>query len=135
MEQYRKTPRASWIDYDAGCFFITICTKNRVHYFGEVINGEMKLTEIGEIVEFHLQNANKYNQNIEILLHVVMPNHVHLVVFVGTSLRDVEIDNPIDQRNPNPILRANPTCQRHVPTLRLLRIVSTIFIFAPNFSI
>ena len=117
MEQYRKTPRASWIDYEAGCFFITICTKNRLHYFGKIVNGEMILSKIGEIVEYHLQNVTTFNPDIEIPLHVVMPNHVHLIVIVGTSLRDVDNDNPIDQRNPNPALRANPTCQRHVPTL------------------
>ena len=34
--KYRiKSARASWHDYNGGAYFITICTKNRVHYFGE----------------------------------------------------------------------------------------------------
>ena len=34
-------------------YFITICTKNRAHFFGEVnpITHEMQLTEIGKLAE------------------------------------------------------------------------------------
>ncbi len=28
--------RAYWHDYNGGIYFITICTKNREHYFGEI---------------------------------------------------------------------------------------------------
>ena len=87
------------------------------------MNGEMILSEVGKIVERHIQNASKFNSNIEIPIHVVMPNHIHMIVLiVGSSLCDVDNAIPITQRNPNPALRANPTCQRHVPTLsRYLR--------------
>lgn len=47
----RKTPRAQWHDYKGGEYFVTICTKDRVHYFGEVYGGEMQLTSIGGNVE------------------------------------------------------------------------------------
>ena len=38
-----------WDYANAGAYFITICTKNRAHFFGEIIDGEMHLNEIGEI--------------------------------------------------------------------------------------
>lgn len=48
-------------DYGAnGCYFITICTKNRQHFFGEVVEGKLKLSDVGEI-------ANKFWSKI--------PNH------------------------------------------------------------
>ena len=120
--QYRKSPRANWIDYERGIFFITICTKNKYHYFGEIVNGKMQLSEIGRIVDYHINNVDKFCEDIEIPLFVVMPNHIHLIIIVGTSLRDVSYSNPTEQRNPNPSLRGNYTCQRHVPTLsRYLR--------------
>ena len=28
--------RANWHDYNGGIYFVTICTKNREHYFGEI---------------------------------------------------------------------------------------------------
>lgn len=34
--QYRiPSARANWHDYNGGVYFVTICTKNRVHYFGD----------------------------------------------------------------------------------------------------
>ena len=47
--KYRITSaRASWLDYGwNGAYFITICTKKRRHYFGEIVDGEMVLSEIG----------------------------------------------------------------------------------------
>ena len=44
----RKSPRAQWIEYNAGLYFITICTHNWVHYFGEIKFGKIYLTELGE---------------------------------------------------------------------------------------
>ena len=116
-KQYRKTPRANWIDYENGIFFITICTKNRIHYFGTITDGIMFLSDIGKIVENHLNNASKYMKIIEIPLYVIMPNHIHLIVCVNINPDDGNDVNPISQRNPNPALRSNPTCHRHVPTL------------------
>lgn len=41
MKQFnRKSPRATWHKYNGGEYFITICTKNRIHYFGEIVDGE-----------------------------------------------------------------------------------------------
>ena len=32
-------------------YFITICTKNRSHYFGEIKNGKMHLSNIGVLAD------------------------------------------------------------------------------------
>lgn len=37
MDQYRKSPRANFLDYDGGDYLITICTTQKIHYFGEVL--------------------------------------------------------------------------------------------------
>ena len=67
----------SW-DYNSkGFYFITICTQNREHYFGEIQNGKMILSEIGKFAEkYWLEIPNQFSF---IRLHefVVMPNHVH----------------------------------------------------------
>ncbi len=34
-----------------GIHFITICTKNSKHYFGEIENGKMQLSNIGFIAD------------------------------------------------------------------------------------
>ena len=57
MEKFKnkyRIPSAQLINWDygsEGMYFITICTKNREHFFGEIRNGEMQLSEIGAIVK------------------------------------------------------------------------------------
>ena len=41
MDKYQNkyrvpSARANWHDYNGGVYFVTICTKNREHYFGEI---------------------------------------------------------------------------------------------------
>ena len=54
--------RLQGYDYGStGCYFVTICTKNREHYFGEIVNKtnhvetdnypSLRATEIGEIAK------------------------------------------------------------------------------------
>nr|WP_221202184.1 transposase [Microbacter margulisiae] len=74
--------RASWHDYNGGDYFITVCTKNREHYFGEIRNDEMILSEIGKYAVENLKQINGHYPNCEIPLFVVMPNHIHAIVVI-----------------------------------------------------
>lgn len=112
-EQYRKTPRAKFLDYNNGDYFITICTGNRKHYFGEISNGEMILNNIGEYTFRQLEKAKSFNNAIDVPVFIVMPNHIHAIV----CILNATTPDYISQRAPNPSFRANPTCRRHVPTL------------------
>lgn len=38
----------SWDYGNNAAYFITICTQNRKHYFGDVVDGNMQLSEIGK---------------------------------------------------------------------------------------
>ena len=56
-------------------YFITICTHDRKHYFGEIKNGEMHLNQLGEnATRFWLEIPNHF-PFIELGNFVVMPNH------------------------------------------------------------
>ena len=48
-----STSRARWWDYGNGSYFVTICTRSRIHFFGEIIGGEFFPSKIGEIAEKH----------------------------------------------------------------------------------
>lgn len=40
LNKYRiPSARVNWHDYNGGMYFVTICTKNRKHYFGEIVVG------------------------------------------------------------------------------------------------
>ena len=80
--QYRKSPRAKWADYNEGEYFITVCTQGKEHYFGEIANGEMHLSVLGKYLEKELSNPEKHHPAIKVLCSVVMPNHFHAIVRV-----------------------------------------------------
>ena len=79
----RKSPRAHFAHYCEGDYFVTICTQDKAHYFGKIINGEMRLSEIGEYCQLQFQELSLHYPYAEVLLYVVMPNHVHAILRIG----------------------------------------------------
>jgi len=92
----RKSPRATWHDYNGANYFITICTKNHELYFGDVVDGRMELSEIGEWAHQCAEKIETINDNVFVPEFVVMPNHVHLIVIMGNTDdgRLPQCDNP-----------------------------------------
>lgn len=80
----RKNLRAEFHDYSGGIYFITICTCDKRHYFGEIIDGEMKRTILGEILERNITDISTHFKDVEIPLFVVMPNHFHAIVCINS---------------------------------------------------
>ena len=84
--KYRiPSARATWHDYDGGIYFVTICAKERIHYFGEIIchqgyETKMEMSEIGRYTNEQLANVSTHYPYAEIPLWVVMPNHLHCLV-------------------------------------------------------
>jgi REP element-mobilizing transposase RayT len=65
-----------------GWYFVTICTRDRIHFFGDVIAGEVQLSAIGEIAQqFWTDIPNHFNDTY-IDAYVIMPNHVHGIVVI-----------------------------------------------------
>lgn len=62
---------------NVGMYFITICTANREHYFGEITDGKMKLSKIGVLADVFWYEIKNHSKNIELHQFVVMPNHIH----------------------------------------------------------
>ena len=80
---HRKNIRLKGWDYSQeGVYFITIVTKDREPLFGEVVDGEMVLNELGEIVQFTWNNLVNHNPNIGLDEFVIMPNHVHGIIAI-----------------------------------------------------
>ena len=81
--KYRiPSARATWHDYNGGAYFVTICTRDMEHYFGEIVSGEMNMTEIGEYADEQLRNVSAHYPYAEIPLWVVMPNHIHAIMMI-----------------------------------------------------
>jgi REP element-mobilizing transposase RayT len=73
----------SWNYSEQGCYFITICTKNRIPWFGKIKNNQMILTDLGKTVGYFWKNNRlKNNDNILIDRYTVMPDHLHGVMVI-----------------------------------------------------
>lgn len=97
MEIYQdkyRIPSARWQNWDYawdGAYFITICARNRAHYFGEIIDDQMVLSNIGIIANILWYEIKNHAQNIEIDEFVVMPNHIHgILILHGNDTNTVE---------------------------------------------
>jgi len=69
-----------WNYRSPGLYFVTICTKFRVPYFGSITNGHIELSPIGKIVEFELDKTTKIRNNVVLDEWAIMPNHVHVII-------------------------------------------------------
>lgn len=81
---HRRSIRLMQYDYSsAGAYFVTICTKDRQPLFGEIIEGEMILNDMGKIVEEEVNKTETIRAQITIDKYVIMPNHVHIIVVIS----------------------------------------------------
>lgn len=77
----RKSIRLREYDYSlAGDYFITICTKDRECLFGEIVDGEMVLNEVGKIVKKCWLEISEHFPGVELDIDQIMPNHFHGVI-------------------------------------------------------
>ncbi len=92
--KYRiKSARLPNWDYGSnGMYFITICTKNREHFFGDVIDGKMQLNEIGNMAEKYWFEIPAHFPFVKLGAFVVMPNHIHGIVIIDKNGDDKTVD-------------------------------------------
>ena len=85
VNHHRRSIRFHDFDYASeGGYFVTIVSHHRLSLFGEVADGVMKLNLFGRIVWEEWFNSIKLRPNINLLEDefVVMPNHVHGIVWI-----------------------------------------------------
>lgn len=77
-----STRLKDWDYSSTGCYFITICTKNQECFFGDIVNGKIRLSKIGEIISHVWMEIPQHFHNIELDEFVIMPNHIHGIVII-----------------------------------------------------
>ena len=79
----RRSLRLPNYDYSqAGAYFITVCTHGRELLFGDVIDSEMELNELGRIAAQEWLKSARLRDEIALDAWAVMPNHVHGIVLI-----------------------------------------------------
>ena len=90
----RKPARLKDFDYSSqGAYFVTICTKDKQKILCDIVGAihespEIQLSLNGMIVDKYINQLNTcFALNID--KYVIMPNHIHMVIFVGErSIRE-----------------------------------------------
>ena len=104
MKPTRHSIRLPSYDYtSSGAYFVTICTKNRQHFFGEIRNGKMNLSKIGKIASQNWQDISNHYDHVELGKFVVMPNHIHGIIWIVGTRLGVSDKNTICQGKPKTI--------------------------------
>jgi REP element-mobilizing transposase RayT len=79
----RRSVRLKACDYARpGGYFVTVCTADRRRLFGTVAEGQVHLNRFGRIAEAEWQQTAELRSIVELGEHIVMPNHVHGVIFI-----------------------------------------------------
>lgn len=88
----RKSNRLECFDYSQNSYyFVTICTKDRINYFGKVSkDGKMVLNDCGRIVYEQWIWLSKQYKYVFLDEFVVMPNHFHGILIIDNSEMGVE---------------------------------------------
>lgn len=84
---HRKDIRWKQFDYSSKCnFFVTINIHDKEHLLGEIVNGEMHLNEAGCMVRDTLLQLPFRFEGTEVIKSIVMPNHIHLLIYNGGGI-------------------------------------------------
>ena len=74
--------RPEWDYCKSAAYFVTICTKNRIPYFGESFDGIMQLSEIGTIAcKYWIEIPNHFGF-VELNTFIIMPDHIHGIIII-----------------------------------------------------
>lgn len=87
----RKRNRLKDYDYDqAGYYFVTFCTRDRQHYFGQVKDSQVSKSLYGEIADHFWRDIPSHYANVEIDEFMVMPNHIHGIIIIHPAANAVQ---------------------------------------------
>ncbi|ACK69880.1 conserved hypothetical protein [Gloeothece citriformis PCC 7424] len=78
-----KSTRLPDRDYRTnGWYFVTICTRDRFCFFGDIVNGKIKLSKIGEIADKFWFEIPQHSKHTYIDTYVIMPDHIHGIIII-----------------------------------------------------
>ena len=113
----RKTTRLQGADYNStGVFFLTICTKERRCSLSKIVGTgvpdgpSVELLPYGKIADKYINQLNDFYNDISVKGYVIMPNHIHIMLFV-------KIDEKGPSRTPVPTIQ-NTIVARFLSTFK-----------------
>ena len=82
----RHRTRLKAYDYAAaGVYFVTICVRDRRQLLGAVQGADVCISDIGMMVQHEWLALAERFPGIELIEHIVMPDHLHGIIGLGSS--------------------------------------------------
>jgi putative transposase len=95
QKHHRRSIRLKGYDYTRpGAYFVTICTHDRSNVLGEIVNGKMQLSPIGQVAHDFWGWVSDHFSNVEVTPFIVMPNHVHAIITIYEHSRTGVVSSP-----------------------------------------
>ncbi|MES2935181.1 MAG: transposase [Pseudomonadota bacterium] len=109
----RHSIRLKNYDYcQAGAYFTTICTQDRACDFGNVIDGEMYLNEIGRIASQCWHALPQHFPKAELDGSIFMPNHLHGIIVLPDAVNEGTACRAPTEQFSKPVPGSIPTMVR-----------------------
>lgn len=85
-KHHRRSIRLKDYDYtQPGAYLVTLVAYNRECVFGEIVNGEMQLNQVGKIADQEWRSQAQHFPNLRLDAFVIMPNHIHAILVITDS--------------------------------------------------
>lgn len=91
----RKQTRLTYFDYSQpGSYFVTICTYEKHHTFGNIADGKLEPSSLGSLADQTWKTIPDWLGGVELDLFIVMPNHLHVIVNISGAPRAEQVIAP-----------------------------------------
>ena len=88
QQHHRQSIRLRQYDYSwPGAYFVTLCVREKECVLGEIVDGEMHLSEWGRIVHEFWNMIPDHFPNVSVDGCVTMPNHGHVIINIDHDRR------------------------------------------------
>lgn len=103
-----------------GKYFITICTEQKIPYFGKIANEKITLSDYGQIAHPLWQEIPNHFPFVDLDEYIIMPDHIHGIIVIKNHPRSYDkpvatVGNPAMDGNPatvgNPVKPLHATVQ------------------------
>ena len=102
QKHHRRSIRLKEYDYSSGgAYYVTIVTWYRDCIFGQVMNEEMILSDLGKIADECWRAIPEHFPFVELGAYVIMPNHVHGIIVIDHNVGATHA-SPLRIRNSRP---------------------------------
>jgi putative transposase len=103
-KSHRRSIRLKGFDYsEPGHYFVTLCSTQREHLFGNIVDGAMRLSNIGNVVHTCWKAIPVHFDHVNVDTFQIMPNHLHGIINIKDHVpvhKHVEYIQPLPE-NPS----------------------------------